>query len=296
MYLSLLFYFSVAAIALTLFFIARTRSSGNGKALTVTRIFQALQVRVQDRLQPTNGVRGVYANFAEATAAAPRTKPLGYDAANAGSWYLDKLNGVQLEDYPVLFWLKRAFADSRSVFEIGGHVGVAYYGFSRVLEYPQDLTWTILDVPSVMEAGEALARERGQTNLHFAHSGLSAITGADIVLAAGSLQYIEANLATILSDCRQLPKHVLINVTPVYDGPGFTTIQNVGSVYCAYHIFNRQEFLDSLEAIGYRLVDSWAKPRSLRVPGHPDKALDHYSGFYFQAGTAIPEISSTRAQ
>ena len=289
MLLSLFFYFSLAATVFTLFFFAHTHIKWNGNSLTATRIFQALQVRFQDRLQPINEVRGVYASFAEAIAAAPRTKPLGFDAANAGNWYFDKLNGVQLEDYPVIYWLKRAFADSRSVFEIGGHVGVAYYGFSRVLEYPQDLSWNILDFPSVMEAGEALARQRGQTKLHFAHGGLSTIKGADILMAAGVLQYLETNLATILSNFQQPPKHVLINVTPVYDGPRFTTIQNVGSVYCAYHIFNRQEFLSSLEAIGYRLVDSWTKPRCLHVPGHPDKTLDHYSGFYFRAETATPE-------
>lgn len=286
MILSPLFYFSSVALALTLIFIAFSRLSlirWNGKTLTATRILQALQVRVQDRLQPPNQVRGVYASFAEAAAAAPRTKPLGYDAAKAENWYRDKLSKVQLEDYPVIYWLGKAFVQSRSVFEIGGHVGVAYYGFSRVLEYPQDLTWTILDVPTVMEAGEVLARERGETSLHFAQGGLSSVQGAEILLAAGSLQYLETSLAIILANFQQRPQHVLINLTPVYDGLEFTTIQNVGSVYCAYRIFNRQAFIGSLEALGYRLVDSWAKPRCLRIPGHPDKAFDHYSGFYFRA-------------
>ena len=78
-------------------------------------------------------------------------------------------------------------------------------------------------------------------------------------------------------------RHVLINVTPVYDGPAFVTVQNVSAVYCAYRIFNRQELVGSLESAGYRLVDSWAKPRRFRVPGHPDKSFDQYSGFYFRA-------------
>lgn len=288
MFTSPSFYFSLAIIVFILFFIGQTRIQWNGKALTAKRIFQALQVRVQDRLQPINQVRGVFDNFEEAAAAAPRTKPLGYNEAKAGNWYSDKLSGVKLHDYPVIYWLRNAFSDSRSILEIGGHVGVAYYGFSRVLEYPQDLTWTILDVPTVMQAGETLARERGQTNLHFAHGGLDTIIGADIVMAVGALQYLETNLATILSNCKQRPKHVLINETPVYDGPTFITLQNLGSIYSAYHIFNRQEFLNSLEAIGYRLVDSWTKPRYLCVPGHPDKVLNHYSGFYFRAETSMP--------
>lgn len=278
-----LFYFLCAALVFILVFVYFTRFKWNGKTLTATRIFQALQVRLQDRLQPVNSVRGVYSSFAEAAAAAPRTKPLGYDAANAGNWYYHKLTSVQLEDYPVIYWLKSAMADSKTLFEIGGHVGVAYYGFSRLLEYPADFTWTILDVPSVMKAGEALARERGQTQLQFAHGGLSSVKGADIVMTVGALQYLETNIATILSDFEQRPKHLIINITPVYDGPKFVTLQNLGSVYCPYHIFNRQELVTSLESLGYKLIDSWTKPRQFRVPRHPDKAFDHYSGFYFRA-------------
>ncbi len=242
-----------------------------------------MQERVRNRLQPVNEVRGVYATFAEAVAAAPRTKPVGYDNANASSWYAEKHSDVKLEDYPVLYWLKSAFEDSSSLFEIGGHVGVAYYGFSRVLEYPRELTWTILDVPSVMVAGESLAQERGRKNLRFAREGISGVRGADIVFSAGALQYLETDLSTIVGDFRQRPRHVLINLTPVYEGPSFVTIQNVGSVYCAYRVFNWQELVGGLEAIGYRLVDSWGKPRRFRVPGHPDKAFEQYSGFYFRA-------------
>lgn len=282
MILTPLFYFSSALLAVIVFFIYRTRFKWNGKALTATRIFQALQVRVQDRLQPTNAVRGVYASFAEAAAAAPRTKPIGYDAANAGNWYHHKLTSVQLEDYPVIYWLKSAMADSKTLLEIGGHVGVAYYGFSRLLDYPADFTWTILDVPSVMQAGETLARERGQTNLQFAQGGLDAVKGADILMAVGALQYLDTNMATIINNFQQKPKHLIINVTPVYDGPKFVTLQNLGSVYCPYRIFNRQELVTSLESIGYRLIDTWAKPRQFRVQGHPDKAFEHYSGFYFR--------------
>lgn len=281
--LSPLFFWVYAALLISLIAILLPRFKWNGKALSATRIFQALQVRVQDCIQPTNTVRGVYETFAEAVVAAPRTKPLGYDAANAGNWYYHKLTSIGLEDYPVIYWLKSAMTDSKTLVEIGGHVGIAYYGFSRYLHYPADFSWTILDVPSVMQAGETLARERGQQNLHFAHGGLDAIKGADILMTVGALQYLEANLASTIRNFQQQPKHVIINVTPVYDGPPFITLQNLGSVFCPYRIFNRQELVSSIEAMGYQLIDSWAKPRLLRIPGHPDKTLDHYSGFYFRA-------------
>jgi putative methyltransferase (TIGR04325 family) len=238
---------------------------------------------LHNRLQPVNAFRGVYASFADARQAAPRIKPVGYDSADSADWYLSKLNTVLQEDYPVLFWLRTAFEDSRSVFEIGGHVGVAYYGFAQVLAYPRDLVWTICDVPTVVAAGEALARERGRTNVHFVTSPAQA-EGADIVLAAGALQYVESpSLAETIGSFRVRPRHVLVNTTPVYDGPAFITLQNIGTAYCPYRVFNRKEFVRAMRNAGYSLVSTWQKERAFRVPRHPDKSFDHYTGFYFRA-------------
>ena len=77
------------------------------------------------------------------------------------------------------------------------------------------------------------------------------------------------------------PTHVIVNSMPVYDGAGFVTVQNIGTAYCAYRIFNRAEFVGSMEAAGYRLIHAWSKPRSVFIPGHPEKSFDTYSGFCF---------------
>ena len=255
-----------------------------GKPITPARVFRAIQSRVLDRLQPINANRGVFSSFAEAEQHAPRTKPLGYDDAASDDWYLQKLTGVQLEDYPAVYWLREAFTDSRSVLEIGGHVGVAYYGFSRILRYPAGLRWTILDVPSVAAAGRALATERQRDDLSFV-TDLADAPAAEILLAAGSLQYLEhTTLVPILKRLSRLPRHLIINVTPVYDGPSFVTLQNIGTAYCPYRVFNRLEFIGALESLGYRLGDSWAKPRSFRVPGRPERSFEGYSGFYLKNG------------
>ena len=253
-----------------------------GKALTPTRVLRAIQARILKRLQPLNAYRGVYASFAEAERAAPRIKPVGYDAAGSENWYAAKMRSVQLEDYPVVFWLRDAFRDSRSIFEIGGHVGVAYYGFSEVVDYPAGMTWTILDVPTIVAAGRRIAAERGASDLHFVDS-IAAAPRADVLLAAGSLQYLETpTLAQTIEQLPAPPRHVLLNVTPVYDGPGFVTLQNIGTVYCPYRVFNRAELVEGMARLGYSLVDSWRKPRPFRVPGHADKAFDGFSGYYFR--------------
>jgi putative methyltransferase (TIGR04325 family) len=182
-----------------------------------------------------------------------------------------------------VYWLRSALEDSRTVFEIGGHIGEAFYGFARVLPYPPDLQWTICDVPTICVAGEKLARERGKTNLRFVPD-LRQTEGAEILLAAGALQYFEPpTLAETIAPWRIRPKHILVNVTPVYDGPSFVTLQNIGSAYCPYRIFSRQEFIGALENMGYTLVDAWRKDRALSIPGHPERSFDHYSGFYFRA-------------
>jgi putative methyltransferase (TIGR04325 family) len=249
--------------------------------LTTARIFQVLRRRWRDRIQPLNAFRGVYQNFREAELNAPRLKPVGYDRADSENWYLRNLRRVQFGDYPILYWLRGAFADSRSVLEIGGHMGEAYYGFSTVVQYPDDLRWTVMDVPSIAKAGADLARREGRTNIDFV-SGLEDRRGADIVLSTGSLQYLETHLSDAIQQMRTWPKHLLINFIPVYDGPSFVTIQNIGTAYCAYRVFNREEFVDSLQALGYALVDSWKKPRAFDVPSHPERSFNHYTGFYFR--------------
>ena len=250
--------------------------------MTPARVLRAIRARVLDRVQPLNAYRGVYQSFAEAERAAPRIKPLGYDAAQSDGWYLEKLKRVQLEDYPVVYWLREAFRDAHSVLEIGGHVGVAYYGFAGLLEYPAALSWTILDVPTVVAAGRKLAAERGARGLRFVDS-LDDAAPADILLAAGALQYLEApTLAPTIARLPRKPRHILINVTPVHDGPAFVTLQNIGTVYCPYRVFDRREFVSSLEGLGYSLIDAWRKPREFRVPGHQDKSFDAFSGFYFR--------------
>jgi putative methyltransferase (TIGR04325 family) len=249
----------------------------------VRRVVSAVRSRIVERLHPHNTFRGVYASAAEAESAVSAIEPIGYDAAETTGWYAGKHNGIRLEDYPVVYWLRAAFADSRSVFEVGGHVGVAYYGYASVLEHPPDLRWTIMDVPSVNAAGERLARQRGRTNLEFVTDPTLA-EGADVVLAAGSLQYVDRpTLPEIVTSLPVRPRHILLNNTPLYDGPDFVTIQNLGKAYCPYRVFNRTALVRSLEGLGYELVDRWVKPRRFRLRGHPERSFDHYSGMYLRA-------------
>jgi len=254
--------------------------SVHGKPVTLPRIARAIRSRLF--VEELNACRGVFDDFAAAERAAPKTKPLGYEAANSNNWYKGKMTALQIEDYPVVFWLREALKESRALLEVGGHVGEAFYAFQRVLAYPPELSWTIFDVPSIAAAGTSLARERDCNNLHFITDPKKS-AGPDILLACGAIQYLDYRTPAHMIESLQIrPRHIVINTTPIYEGPSFVTIQNIGSVYCAYRVFNRNEIVQGLDAVGYTLVDSWQKERKFRIPRHPEKSFDHYSGLYFR--------------
>ena len=64
--------------------------------------------------------------------------------------------------------------------------------------------------------------------------------------------------------------------------PSAVTLQNMGTAFCPYHLFNRDQLVDSIERMGYHLVDEWKSPDvSCEVPFYPAYAIPAYSGFYF---------------
>jgi len=248
---------------------------------------RALRQRRFDRLfASATGMslyRGVYASFAEAAASAPASKPLGYDSPEPARMYDERLQRVYPNDYPVLFWLARILPDVRSVFDFGGHVGVAYYAYEKYLRYPDDLQWTVLDVPAVADRGRELARERGVARLRFA-GDVAQASGTDVFLAAGSLQYVEQPLHEMLARLEQRPAHVVINKLPLHAGQAFVTLQSIGTAFCPYHVFNREAFLDPLRGLGYELVDEWQNPDvGCRISVDRTRGVPAYTGLYLRS-------------
>ena len=233
--------------------------------------------------------RGVYPTFAEAIAAAPRGKPVGYDNPRAAT-FMAPSGPLWLSDYPVVFWLEKALAECPKVLDIGGYVGISYYSFRRVLQYPPNLEWLVYDVPAVTEAGLQIARREASPGLAFTSSLRSGLA-AHAVLAAGSAQFIEQPFSELLRGLAGLPKHLIFNKTPLTDQQGFVTLQDLGPSVCPYHIFNRAWFIESIQDLGYELVDSWANAEfGCHIPFHPHRSVPNYSGLYFRrnASTEIP--------
>ena len=153
------------------------------------------------------------------------------------------------------------------MFDFGGHVGVAYHAWRGYLGYRPGLRWLVHDMPAIVRVGAELARERPSAGLEFT-SDVTAGRGATVMLAAGSLQYIDESLPALLARIGSLPRHLIVNKLPIYDGEPFVTVQSTGRSFHPYRIYNRAAFVAELAARlsrGRRLVQSRA---ALRDPVH----------------------------
>ena len=231
--------------------------------------------------RPPNRFRGVYASFAEAEASVPPHERVGYDHAELAGLYRHRMEKANQSDYAVLFWLK-GLLDARSfVFDLGGHVGVAYHGWRNYLHYPAGMRWLVQDVPAIVKVGAELARERPSEGLAFT-SDVADARGCTILLAAGSLQYVDETLPQLLGRIGTLPQHLILNKMPVYDGESFVTVQSTGRAFHAYRIYNRAALIAEVTQLGYRLVDDWSnREQHCEIPFTRGRDIDAYSGYYF---------------
>lgn len=230
---------------------------------------------------------GVYPDFQSAEAAAPATRPSSYDNPDSALMYRDRLKRLFPTDYPALFWLQKLFADGLcDVFELGGHIGVSYYAYQKVLAYPDGLRWTICDVPAVMQRGVGYAEHHDPLKrLHF-DGDMHRAADADIFMAMGVLQYLPESLGERLAALPRLPRHLLINLTPLHPQESYFTLQTIGTAFCPYRIDRESTFLDELTTLGYVVRDAWINPdKSCIIPFYPEHSLHHYHGYYLeQAG------------
>jgi putative methyltransferase (TIGR04325 family) len=224
--------------------------------------------------------RGLYPDFASAAADIPKSRLQGHDHDVSALRLAHDVSNIYPFDYPILFWLQKLLPECKLLFDLGGNVGISYFAYQKYLSYPQQLVWQVCDLPAVAKRGEAIAAEKGTRALSFT-SSLDGAASADILLAAGSLQFIERPFEALRA-VGALPRHILINKLPAYDLPAAVTLHNLGTSFCAYQLFNRSSFVDQFRALGYQVTDEWQSPDiSCHIPYYPEHCVAAYSGFYF---------------
>ena len=233
------------------------------------------------------GYFGVFEDFAQARGWLP-TSP-EFDHAALAAEYVDiRTKKVFAYDYPVMWWLDRAFRDSATkVLDIGGSVGVHYYAYRRYLEMPHDLSWRVVEVPAIASIGREMASQAGAGALSFSDTAAleQMLDGNDIWISAGALHYLEnAHPADLLAEGENRPRHILLNKLPLYDGEDYVTTQNIGNgCFSPMYVYNRQRFISDIETQGYALRDAWqVHERSIYLPGFPERCVPVFSGLYFR--------------
>lgn len=224
---------------------------------------------------------GVFDSFEAAANSAPAVRPLGYD--NDASANLAYSPDIKPRDYPAVFWLEKAIASGLStVFDLGGHVGVRYYGYRRLIDFPSTLRWTVCDVPAVAARGRELAAGRAPHGQLTFTSDYQAAADHEILFASGSLQYLPMSLAELLAGLPRKPRRLVINTTPIHASRSFFTLNSIGTAFCAYRVQSRDGFIGELRALGYVKLDEWENTgKAMTLPYTDGYDVPHYSGFCF---------------
>lgn len=246
----------------------------------VSSVNRALYRRAFARNVRENFFLGRYGSFAEAQAAAPKNKPVGYDNEQSVGLYGDELRP---RDYPAIFWLGQLMAKgARHVFDLGGHTGIKYVAFRKVLDYPADLQWTVGEVPAVVEEGRRFAAAHGLARLHFS-AELADVAKADVLFASGSVQFLEESPGALLARTGAQPRWILLNTSAIHPTLSYITLNSIGTAFCPYRVQSRDSLVAEIETLGYRLRDEWKNSgKGITVPFHPELDLEDYKGFCFE--------------
>lgn len=235
--------------------------------------------------------RGVFHTFAEAVAAAPRGKPIGYNNVDAARMYVEHLN-IDLADYdfPALYYLGNILSrldGSCSLLDFGGNIGVHFLKFKTRLDLDR-VKWIICDLPEITRSGEAVCQR--YSNVRFIND-ISDCGPVDIVLAIGSVQYIE-DFVGFLHSSGVNPRYILIGQVLLHDGERFVTLQNGGHVYYPQFVFERVRFISAFNRAGYTLLDSWHdSSNGCSIPFHPEFTITSRGLFFAKHDLTGPVTS-----
>lgn len=207
---------------------------------------------------------GAYASYQEAVASVRKDLLVGYDNDAVTEVAFDQMCRIALWDWPVLYWLKRLEPIS-CVLDVGGHMGTKFRAFQNHLALREAGTrWIVYDVPAMVRAGRERAKRDGLTDLSFIDS-LSEAPAADVLLASGLLQYLDVPFDELIGRLITRPRYLILNKVATREGASVFTLENFGCAKVPYMIRNRREFLSSLDALGYDVVDEWRIPELSHV-------------------------------
>jgi putative methyltransferase (TIGR04325 family) len=235
------------------------------------------------------GYHRVFNSLSEAVAAARPYADGGHEDPEHPKRLMLLAEVPRPSDYALLFHMRGLILDRAKIFDVGGNVGNLFYLYDKYLDLPPDCIWLVFDLPVWVEAGQDMATKRGENRLRFTRKWGDA-AGAELLIASASLHYFDTPLSQMVAGLPEKPAHILINRTPLIDGPTKATVQDDRTHRVGCVLYNRAEFVTAFEAIGYEVVDSWkAWEQSLKLVGKPEYSALPYSGFFFRLKGQLPK-------
>jgi putative methyltransferase (TIGR04325 family) len=229
--------------------------------------------------------RGTFPSLHEAERCIAQYTRTGHEHPREHELQSAKAEITRESDYPVLFFLAPFKDKLRSVFDLGGGIGNLFYVLDRHLNLPNDLTWTVYDLPARRRQAVAFAERRNETRIRVTDD-LASASGVDLFLVVGALQYFEQRLPESLASLQTLPTHVIVNRSPCFTGQDLITVQDYGDWVFPCKLHDVNTLVLSMKRLGYGLVAEWpAHERRLRIPLFPEYT-ESYRGFYFRLSAA----------
>ena len=225
---------------------------------------------------------GSFDSYESALAAVPPSRRAGWDNEVAAKFWVDSIAPVSASTYPVLFWLRTVLQKNSSVVDLGGSIGLTYYGYRRYAEFPEGLRWTVVEVPKIAQQGRVVAERENARALQFCHD-LTETPPCDVFLCAGALQYLREPVEELLQRLKSRPRFIILNKLPITSAGESWTLQNYGPAVAPMRLFNRESFVAAFAAAGYRLVDRWdVENLDCLIPFYPERFVRTFTGFTFE--------------
>lgn len=204
-------------------------------------------------------------------------------------WWSREQSRVKAHDYPVLFWLSHYGSPDTSIIDVGGSVGVSCYAFGKLMPRQCWRSWWVIELPDVVAAGRRRLEVEPNSALVYAEDWRH-IGRGDVILSAGTAQYLPYSLAGKIARLPTLPRCVIVNRVPTHPSTSFVTLQNTGTALTPCQVFKHTAFVRDFLSLGYSLIDQWICPENmLHIPCHSRLKIGRYSGFCFALNhTAVP--------
>ena len=233
-------------------------------------------------LHPLVGYRRPFRTLREAENAIARYSAGGHSNPDNARIHLDLAKAARPSDYAALFHMRALLPELRHIYDFGGNAGNLYYCYSKYLDFPLDLQWSVYDLPPMLAVGRQVANGRGERRLRFTGRWDEA-AGADLLIASGSLHYFPKPLPEMIAGLKEMPRYVFVNRTPLVEGRTAAAVQDAGSFLVACLLYNRSDLIRGFEMAGYELVDSWrAEEMAVSVPCYPEYCVPAYSGMFLR--------------